>query len=159
MKRDVLKEIFAEAGIEVNGAVITNIMNTINEEIRNVKVETANKIMADYDGYLSPDEVSELKNEISNLKDSSAKVTRTSKYKESKIADKWHDLADSKLKDSNNFDEDLKKFVKDNPELLIKETTPKQQIRFTNLADSKNESANQDSSSRMNAFIRGTNEE
>lgn len=124
MKRETINEILAEAGIEVNKAVVTNLMNAFNDEIRNVRVESANKAIEDFKGWHSHEEYQALEGQIAELKDASNKASRTSKYKEAGLKAKWFEYADSKLKDEEDLEKALKKFKKDNEELFEVEQTP-----------------------------------
>lgn len=157
MNRDQIISILAEAGIDTATckAAVTNLLNAHNEELRNAKVEAANKALSDFSDWKSPEEYQALEEEFNTYKESAAKTERKSKYANNRVAEKWYDYVDDKLKGSTDFDKDLKAFLKDNPELLVKESTPSSRVSFSSLGDSGHEEQS-NSNARMNAFIRGT---
>lgn len=130
MKREQITEILAEAGVEVSKAVVTNLMNTINEEIRNVRVESANKALDDFKEWYSPEEYKKLQDELAGIKDTSAKKDRVAKYKALNINVDDEDilnLIDSKFKESQNLDNELAEYIKSHPSFLTQQVKQPEQ--------------------------------
>lgn len=120
MNREQSRELLKELGVENPTSMqVTGLLNAIKEDKDAAVKSAVEQTEAKYKDFVKPDDHKKLQDEIATLKDSSAKAERTAKYKDAKLADKWHEHADSILKDSKDFDNDLKKFVKDNPELLV----------------------------------------
>lgn len=139
--RETIAEILTEGGIEAEKqkGIMRNLMNAINEDKRNAVVEAVNKQLDDFKDWKSPEEYKELEDKIQGIQEEAAKTTRTSKYQAKGINEKWHEYADSKLRDSKDFDKDLDDFIKNNPELLAqkKQEEKKVQIGKSNFGDTK----------------------
>ena len=141
MTREQINQILIERGVETpSGLLISALLDAINAEKKQA-VEEATKTATEkaqeqFKDYVKPDDFKKLQDEITTLKDSSAKAERTAKLKAKGINEKYLEYADSKLKDSKDFDKDLESFVKDNAELLgkveDKKTNP-QEIKFGNV--------------------------
>lgn len=125
MTREQINQILIEGGVETpSKLMISALLNAINEE-KKTAVEEATKTAEEkakesFKDYKTAEEYQTLERELADLKDSKAKTERTSKYAAKGISEKYHDYADSKLKDSKDFDKDLDEFIKNNAELVSK---------------------------------------
>lgn len=132
MTREQIKNMLIESGVEApSNLLISALLDSFNSEKKQA-VDEATKTATEkaqeaFKDYVKPDDYKKLQDEMSNLKDSSAKAERTAKYKAKGVSDKYLDFADSKLKDSKDFDKDLETFIKDNAELCGKAQQEKEQ--------------------------------
>lgn len=93
---------------------------SIEQAIEQAKKDAETTANEKFKDYKTAEEYQTLERELADLKDSKAKTERTSKYTAKGISEKYHDYADSKLKDSKEFDKDLEEFIKNNAELVSK---------------------------------------
>lgn len=134
MTRQELIDILHDGGVEnPSKLMINSIMDQVVAEKKQAvedAVSTATaEVKESYKDYKTPDEYNALQNEIANLKDADNKASRTAKYKEAGLLDKYIKLAEADLKDAENWDEAFNKWKKDNAELF--QTTKQEETQPT----------------------------
>lgn len=162
MTKQEFHDLLAEYGItDVPKGLARAFLDKVNAE-KSLAVEEAtetarNEVKESFKDYKSSEDYKKLLDENAALKDESKKVERYGKYKNAKIKEKWLEHADSKLKDSINFDEDLKKYLTDYPELLENDNpvTQPSKASFSGLKNSGAETTTPNK--EINNFIRGKN--
>lgn len=132
MTREQINQILSDGGVDTANSklVVSALLNAFNDEKRSA-VEEASKTAKEeaskkFEGYVKPEDFKKAQEEIESLKDAGNKTNRTSKYKEKGLKDKWVEYAESKLKDSKDFDKDFEEFVKNNAELFESKTDTKE---------------------------------
>jgi len=111
---------------EPNNAQVSALLNGVKSEVdKQVDTKVAEKVneaveseRAKYSGFVSKDEHQATLKELTELKGANAKAERYAKFKAKGLKEKWFDLADSKLMESQDMDNDLAQFIADNPELV-----------------------------------------
>lgn len=163
MKREQIVAVFTDLGLEVpDKTVVTALLNVYNQE-KSVEIETAKakaveETEAKYKDYKSLEDFNKVNDELTTLKDASAKATRISKYKAKGFNTDDEDVAnmlDSKFKDSKDFDKELDAYAKAHPSFLATKTpTNKKSMFFQGLGVNKGKES-EDENQKMNDSIRG----
>ena len=165
MTREQITTILTDSGVEAQKGLVTALLNAYNQEksveIEAAKAKAVEETEAKFKDYKSPDDFKKINDELTTLKDSSAKATRIAKYKAKGFNTDDEDVAnmlDSKFKDSkeDELDKALDAYAKAHPSFLIaKETQPtgKKSTFFQGLGDNKGK-VEEGESKKMNDSIR-----
>ena len=164
MTRNEIIEYLKDLGIEEPSKVlVSGLLNKFNEEKRNVIVETTDKIMSDIKDWKKPEEYQKVVDELNAEKGKGALAERKAKYQKANLNIEDEDilaLVESKLKDSQKFDEELADYVKAHPSFLKatnadnkkeeqKQQTPQQKVVIGGAGSDKTQ--NKDSFSMQDA--------
>ncbi len=130
MTREQIKLHLIENGVEKPAeSLVTAILNSFNSEVKAAVKEATDTVEAKYKDYVSPEDHKKATDEITTLKEAQAKTARLGKLAEAGIAKKWLEHADGVIgADEKDYDQRVKKFIKENPELMGKQTAVKTTI-------------------------------
>lgn len=165
MTRDQINTIFTDLGLEApHKGAVTALLNAYNQEkaaeIENAKAKAVEEVEAKYKDYKSLEDFNRVNDELTTLKDASAKATRISKYKAKGFNTDDEDVAnmlDSKFKDSkeDELDKALDAYAKAHPSFLTaKEPSGKRSTFFQGLGGNKGKEP-EGENQKMNDSIRG----
>lgn len=165
MTREQIITIFTDLGIEApQKGVVTSLLNAFNQEkgqeVENAKAKAVEETEAKFKEYKSPEDFKAINDELTTLKDSSAKATRVAKYKAKGFNTDDEDIAnmlDGKFKDSkeDELDKALDAYAKAHPSFLtVKEPSGKRSTFFQGLGGNKGKEPETENQ-KMNDSIRG----
>lgn len=122
MKRENVRTLLIEAGVEnPSNLLVSAILDAAKTERETAVAEAVAATKKEFEGYVSPTDHKKVADELTSLKDSQTKSTRLAKLKDLGIADKFLEHADSIIgTEENGFDDRVKKYKEDYPELLVK---------------------------------------
>ncbi|MGM9969794.1 MAG: hypothetical protein ACI35S_05295 [Anaeroplasma sp.] len=124
MKRENVRSLLVESGIEnPSNLLISAILDAAKTDRETAVAEAVAATKKEYEGYVSSADHKKVTDELATLKNSQAKSNRLAKLKDLGIADKYLDHADSIIgTDENGYDDRVKKYKEDYPELLVNTT-------------------------------------
>lgn len=165
MTREQITTILTDSGVEAQKGLVTALLNAYNQEksveIEAAKAKAVEETEAKFKDYKSPDDFKKINDELTTLKDSSAKATRIAKYKAKGFNTDDEDVAnmlDGKFKDSkeDELDKALDAYAKAHPSFLIakEEPTGRKSTFFQGLGGNKGK-ADESENQKMNDSIRG----
>lgn len=164
MKREQIISIFTELGLEApDKAVVTALLSAYNQEktveIEAAKAKAVEEVEAKYKDYKSLEDFNKVNDELTTLKDASAKAARIAKYKAKGFNVDDEDVAnmlDTKFKDSkeNELDNALTAYAKAHPSFLTKEPSGKKSTFFQGLGGNQGKEPESENK-KMNDSIRG----
>lgn len=167
MKREQIIAVFTDLGLEApDKTVVTALLNAYNQEkaveIETAKAKVVEETEAKYKDYKSLEDFNKVNDELTTLKDASAKATRISKYKAKGFNIDDEDVAnmlDGKFKDSkeDELDKALDAYAKAHPSFLVaKEQQPsgKKSTFFQGLGGNQGKNENENNNQKMNDSIR-----
>lgn len=167
MTRDQINTIFTDLGLEApNKGAVTALLNAYNQEkaaeIENAKAKAIEETEAKFKEYKSPDDFKKINDELTSLKDSTAKASRVAKYKAKGFNTDDEDVAnmlDNKFKDSkeDELDNALDAYAKAHPSFLItKEQVGNKKSTFFQGLGGNQGKADESENKKMNDSIRRT---
>lgn len=165
MKREQIIAVFTDLGLEApDKTVVTALLNAYNQEkaveIETAKAKAVEETEAKYKDYKSLEDFNKVNDELTTLKDASAKATRISKYKAKGFNTDDEDVAnmlDSKFKDSkeDELDKALDAYAKAHPSFLTaKNPSGKKSTFFQGLGGNQSKES-EGENQKMNDSIRG----
>ena len=125
MKRENLRSILTEAEIEnQSNLLFSEILDAAKTDRDTAVADVVAATKKEYEGYVSAEDHKKVADELNDLKNSQAKSTRLAKLKKDLgIADKYLDHADSIIgSDEKGYEERVKKYKEDYPELFASNT-------------------------------------
>ena len=122
MKRESIRNILIESGVEnPSNLLISAILDAAKTDRDTAVAEAVAATKKEFEGYVSANDHKKVTDELTSLKDSQTKSARLAKLKDLGIADKFLEHADSIIgTDEKGFDDRVKKYKEDFPELLSK---------------------------------------
>lgn len=166
MTREQIIAMFTDLGLEApSKGLVDKFLDAHNAEKKSA-VDEAKKTAIDettkkFEGFVSPDEHSKVVDELTGLKDKSARDGRIAKYKAKGFNVDDEDIAnllDSKFKDTDEkeFDKSLEEYGKSHPSFMkAVEKTEKKSTFFQGLETNKGKEQ-ENEAAKMNNAIRGS---